>query len=146
MKLVRTMFRKLFDFGYKRSALEAVGFYLAWLLPVLVILNVVPFLVVRIYWEFQGIGNSLEKIFAFFYLLPSLSRLIGSLICIGLSLRIIQLKGLFGQPLPLPLGLSSGLVNLALGPVLGLIPVAWLTTRPSQREQNTSGTMKELRS
>jgi len=111
------MFKKLTEFGYKRTIWEAIGFYLAYL--------VLIFLTAAVAGAFLGAVLPAEKVLAY----SNLAGItIAFVMCLGLSGLILTKKKLnsFGYLLFVVL---SGILPLLIGALGGLIPVAFLTTR-----------------
>jgi len=116
------MFNNLTNFGYQRSAKEAVGFYIAYLVLFLfagVILTVVGALI-----------TSPNNPFEFGVLIGSIVASISSL---GVSFLILKEKKLLGNFGCILLFLLSGLLAFFVGGIVGLIPAAYLTTKPTNR-------------
>lgn len=108
------MFSKLTDFGVKRDTQQAVGFYLAYLVAIIVIAMIAAVLVAPIgggYLIGVRVGSNVA--------------VVGSLV---LSFLVLQKKNLLNDFKFLLIGLLAGLLAFFGGGVLGLIPVAYLTT------------------
>ena len=120
------MFKKLTDFAHKRTALEAIGFYLAYL--VLGILLGVLFAV--IFGILAGVTQ--EKAYDTGVLTGSVVALVFS---IGLPIMILQQKkqlNNFGYILLIAL---AGVLAVFAGCLAGLIPAAFLTTRTKKKSR-----------
>ena len=115
------MFKKLTEFSYKRTALEAVGFYLAWLVLLL--------LTGALAGVFIGSAVPPEK--ALSYSLIA-GQTLAFVMCPTLSGLILAQKKLYSFGYIL-LVILTGFVAL-LGAVCGLIPAAFLTTRKSAQK------------
>jgi len=113
------MFKNLTNFGYQRSAKEAFGFYLAYLVLVMIVSGV--------------LGGTLEVVmqnntldFGF-----RMGIVIAVIFSSGISFLILKEKRLLGNFGFILLALLSGLLTLFSGCLGGLIPAAYLTTRPA---------------
>ena len=110
------MFKDLFKLEKQRTAKEALGFYIACLL-----LSLLAFLL------FGGIiGGIIQSP----DLVLLLANLLAIIFCPWLSYQIISKKNLKGNILYIVLCISSGVGAYFTGTLLGLIPVAYLTTIP----------------
>lgn len=112
------MFKKLTDLSYQRNVTEAIGFYLAYsalgiIISVLLVV-VLSLATQQDSYEFGlRVGNIVAVIFA-----PGISFLI---------LKEKKLLHNFGFIL---IALSAGIIAFFIGLLGGLIPAAYLTTRP----------------
>ena len=113
------MFSSLFDLKLRRTALQAVGFYFAYLVLLMIV---------------GGIAGAISGILfgTGFQTGVKIGQCLAILACLGLSLRILQLKGIlsFGNVL---LALVAGLLAIIGGALLGLIPVSFLTVKPGSQ-------------
>ncbi|HPW89969.1 MAG TPA: hypothetical protein PLJ40_00930 [Paludibacteraceae bacterium] len=107
------MFKKLTDFGYQRTTKEAIGFYLAYLLMVMVVAGVLAAIL--------GVIVQSNDTFNLGVKIGTTVAIIASL---GISFWILKEKKLLS---------NFGLILLAvfIGGIGGLIPAAYLTTRPA---------------
>jgi len=117
------MFKKLTDFGYKRTALEAFGFYLAYF--VLIILAA----------AFAGgvMGVLLPEETALAYA-NSAGICIALIMTVGLAILVLYEKKLHKDFRYIALVLIIGFLALFTAALGGLIPVAFLTTRGSAKK------------
>jgi len=106
------MFKKLVDFDYKRTTKEALGFYLAYLL-----LNFVVGAV---------IGTLAQQDFSTSWTLGSYGAVVTQFI---LGILIIRNRNLYKNFVYIILVLLSVGLSYWGGGLLGLIPLAYLTTR-----------------
>ena len=108
------MFSKLFDLQFHRTALQALGFYIAYLL-LLIITSAVA-------------GGIVGLLGGGFEVGLKAGNLIAILVCLGLSFQILSAKKSisFGNVL---LALLAGILAIVGGGLLGLIPVSFLTTK-----------------
>ena len=114
------MFGRLSDFGHQRSAVQAIGFYLAYLVAGIVFLAVLG-----------GVAGAIIPGFGFDGGL-TLGTIGAVIISPVLSLLVMRAKGLLGHIGFLLLAVLSGGAAAIGGLILGLMFVAFLTTRPSQ--------------
>jgi hypothetical protein len=113
------MFEQITEFGYKRDLAQVVGFYIAYLVMGILAIFIVGALYVLI--------------------IPSttfetgvrLGTFAAIIICIVLSILIIQKKKLMSNLGYILLALIAGILAFIGGMLLGLIPVAYLTTLDS---------------
>ena len=114
------MFKNLVNFGYKRSGKEAVGFYITYLVVIILVsvLSAVLFGLITGSNDFSS-GTKIGNIIAI-------------IITLLLAFFILKSKNLFGNFLYLALALISGLLAFFGGGLLGLILVAYLSTRDSK--------------
>jgi hypothetical protein len=111
------MFSNLTDLKRKRTAKEAVGFYIAFLILLLVLVLALSYLDALVTGEknsnvFYNYGNAFAII-----------------ACLILSFLIIIKKKQTGNFFYLLLTIVSGVLAAFGGIIIGLIPVAYLTTR-----------------
>ena len=111
------MFKKLTEFNHKRTSKEALGFYLAYLL-LIVILSA---LIGGIFGLVIGEG-SIE-------LGMRLGGFVAVVVCLVISFMLLSKKNLMYNFGMLLLALLSGLLAFFGGGILGLIPVAYLSTK-----------------
>ena len=125
------MFKKISQFEYKRSVWEAVGFYIAYLL-VLFLIQIVMGVTIGLVIEndsthFLGIE------------LARLSSIVFVLICIFILYFVLRRKALLSFPKAIFWLLIVAIFSLLGGGLLGLLPIAYLTTKP-----NPLGNMPEV--
>jgi hypothetical protein len=115
------MFGHLTDFGYRRTFVEAIGFYLAYLVTGMIFSGILGMVagLVNASFGFDG-GLTLGATVA-----------IG--ICPVLVFMILRAKGLLGHLGFLLVGVLSVAGAIVGGLLLGLVFVAFLTTRPAVR-------------
>lgn len=115
------MFKDLFAFGKQRSRREAAGFYIFYLLLGVVITSVGLF--VGGGWSFQeGFAEDL-------WIGPYFFAMVFSLL---LAFLVLFKKNKLRNPWLLILALLSGVGAFLLGALVGLIPVAYLTTTEAE--------------
>jgi hypothetical protein len=113
------MFKELTNFGYQRSAKEAFGFYIAYLSSIMFFCGILGTIV-----EIT-VKNSIAYLIGL-----KIGIIIAVIVSIGLSFFILKEKKLFGNFGFILLALLSGLLALKIGGMGGLIPVAYLTSKP----------------
>lgn len=111
------MFNNLTDFSYKRSIKEAIGFYIA-------------------YWFSFGLMGFLLGLFMSFFIRNlsfesgmGVGTIMSMVLCPLLSFLIMKSKNLLGNFIYIILLILSSILAFFGGGLLGLIPVAFLTTR-----------------
>jgi len=102
-----------------RTAGEALLFYLIFLLVVVVLSAMVG-----------GLGALLGAAFSTVLLL---GNLLAVLFCVGLGVAMLRGKGHLGEPGYWGLIVLAGLLALFVGGFLGLVPLAFFSTRPNGR-------------
>ncbi len=112
------MFNRLTDLGYTRSGKESLGFYLAYLLVIIIIGTLAS----------AVFGNFVHPHHAF-YTGAKIGTLTAIIICITLSYLIIGQKKLTGKFSYILLTLLSGILAMIGGGILGLIVPAYLSTK-----------------
>ncbi|MEC7865298.1 MAG: hypothetical protein VYD02_00120 [Pseudomonadota bacterium] len=126
------MFKDLLLFEKERTPQEALGFYLAYLLLLLLLGGLLAFLIVP---------HDPSKTFAEeFQAGASVGWTTAVIFCLALSFMILYKKKKlqdFGLVL---IGISSGICAILLGGLLGLVPTAYLTTvKNYNNEEKESG-------
>ena len=119
------MFRRLTDLGYQRSLVEAIGFYLVYLILGIVVAAALgavagPLAVASGGSDFDG-GMLVGTIFAI-------------IACPVLSFAVLVKKGLLGHVGYVLVAVLSVAGAAVAGLIVGLIFVAFLTTRPAVRQ------------
>jgi len=121
------VFGQLFDFSYRRSAVQAIGFYVVYFLIGIAISAVVGMLAAGL----SGASGFEEG----FKVGSQVGNVVAVIFSLGLSIAILRAKGLFHNVLALVVLVFSGIGAAVLGLFLGLIFVAFLTTRPAAGEE-----------
>jgi hypothetical protein len=119
MKGCDNIFNNLTDLGYQRSTKEAIGFYIAYLFLIIIIGLLLVF----------GLSAIVQNNTYNFGLV--IGNIVAIVISLGVSLLILKEKRLLGNFGFVLLALLSGLLAIFLGGLGGLIPAAYLTTKPS---------------
>lgn len=107
------MFSKLTDYSYKRNAKEAVGFYIAY------------FLLIILFSWLTGVlfgGSDLQANW-------QLGTKVAVVISTGLSFILLFKKNLKSNFKYILLAILSGILAYYGGGLLGLVPVAYISTR-----------------
>jgi membrane-anchored glycerophosphoryl diester phosphodiesterase (GDPDase) len=115
------MFKNLFDFSYKRSKKEAFGFYIAYFVLGTVSVVLCSFLFALVMAGVAGVDITTRGL--------EIGVVLATVMCLVLSFLILSKKRLLNHFGLILLGLLSGLLSIFGGFILGLIPVAILTTR-----------------
>ena len=113
------MFKKLFEFGYTRSAVEAIGFYIVWLLLFVCAGGIVGAII-----GFVTASTSPETL----ALIMRSALLLVTVLTAVLGFKLLQKKRLFKSPLALILSAVGIVLTLFGGALFGLIPFAFITT------------------
>jgi hypothetical protein len=111
------MFKKLTEFTYKRNFKEAVGFYFAYLLLIMILSGTIA-----------GISSALINSTDYFEFGTRVGTVVGSISCIFLAFTILKGKNLLNNFFYLILALISGILPLFAGALLGLIIPAYFST------------------
>ena len=111
------MFKNLTKFEKKRTTNQAIGFYIAYLVATMLAAMIIAGL-------FGG-GSSNSNAFAIGVRVGSAAAI---LVSVGLAYMIIQARKLSGEFKFILIGLLAGVLAYFGGGLLGLIPVAYLTT------------------
>ena len=111
------MFKNLTDFSYKRTRKEALGFYLSYLLLIIIVGGLIGALAGLVIGE-----GSFEIGLRF-------GNIVAILTVLGLSFAILKKKNLLNNFGYILLALVSGILAFLGGGLLGLIPAAYLTTK-----------------
>ncbi len=114
------MFSNLTDFSYKRTSLQAFGFYITYLVLVMIFSAAAAVLVSMVVNEDAGTFSNGVRLGTFVAIIFS----------IGISFVILREKRLTGFGYNL-LAITAGALALLGGGVLGLIIPAIFTTKPS---------------
>lgn len=109
------MFKNLTNFAHKRNGWEVLGFYLAYLLLIIVVALLLGAAVALLDFDTE-VAFRLGNAFAI-------------IICLVLSFMVLKQKKLTGNFGLILVALLSGVLAFIGGGILGLIPVAFLTTR-----------------
>ncbi len=111
------MFKKLVDFSYKRNLAESIGFYIVYLLAILITAVTCAFLVSVF------TGNSS------FFLGAVIGKIIALLITIVIGSTVIYKKKLSKNIFYIFLVILSAILSYYTGAIIGLGLIAYLTTR-----------------
>jgi hypothetical protein len=114
------MFQRLGDFGMKRTALQAVGFYIVYLVLILVIVELLAVALSVV----SGVPDSGAYQFG-----VGVGAIGAACVCAFLSYRILNDKRLLKNFSSIVYLIATAALALLGGGVIGLILVAFLTTR-----------------
>lgn len=125
------MFHNLSDLSYKRSFVQAIGFYIFFLIFFLIC---GIYLVGIIGFAFKVMrANPINKIHA-----RTLGHLVAMFACPILSFTLLHKKNQLTNPIMVFIAILSGLLTFFGGAALGLLPTAFLTTRqPNIKDTQT---------
>ena len=112
------MFNKLTDFGHERTGKEALGFYLAYLVFIIILGALVGGTSAVMVHHDEGAYDLGVRVGA----------VVAVIVSVTLPLLILRAKKIFSFG-GLLLVLLSGLLALFIGGIGGLIPAAYLTTK-----------------
>jgi hypothetical protein len=121
------MFSYLIDFSYKRTIRQAIGFYIVYFLAVIVISGLVSYSVLNN----QVFFSQEDAIRA--------GRQIGSKVAVAvillLAILILNAKKFIGDPRFIAIGIGAVVLAYIGGGLLGLIPLAYLTTQEKKHHK-----------
>jgi hypothetical protein len=118
------MFSNLTNYAYKRSPLQALGFYIAYLILIILVGGVLG-----------GIAGLLfeENSFAISLRLGVITAIIT---CLALAILVVSKKNQWSNFLAIFLIVLSPFLAFLLGGIGGLLPVSYLTTLEKKAVQN----------
>jgi len=119
------------NFSYKRSPLQAFGFYLAYLLLGGLLGGIISGILTSVIISITN-PSQLSSFQSGFKLGAYIGQIVGIIYCGTVSFLIIQKKMLFKHFGALLLALTSILLAMIGGAILGLIPTAILSTFEKQ--------------
>lgn len=135
------MFQELFDYAYERSGKQAFGFYLFYLLIAFVLLMIlgpligpetIPEAELAVMLDtLQNAGEMDDRLATYIQGLSFISAIISVSFGTGLTLAIVLKKQIFKNIKMLVIVIGAVLLCYFFGPLIGFIPIAWLTTKPS---------------
>jgi hypothetical protein len=123
------MFQHLTDFAYQRTKKQAFGFYIAYFALIVAIGGLIGFFIAAISPSQKDTGGT---IFSVVYSLTILAPFL-------LALTVAFSKRIYTQVFVVLLIVLSGVFGSIAGAMLGLIPVAYLTTRENKNNGTTKG-------
>jgi len=106
------MFKKLTDFSYKRTTQQAIGFYIAYFVATILVAMILSGIFASDFSGGAKIGSQLAIV-----------------VSLVLGFYVIQQKKLTKNFNYILLVILAGVLSLFGGALLGLIPVAYLTTK-----------------
>ncbi|MFA9288696.1 MAG: hypothetical protein ACEQSA_02350 [Weeksellaceae bacterium] len=111
------MFKELGNLALKRTTQQAVGFYIVYLIGIALVAMVIA----GGYAVVTGSDS--------YNLGVQIGSIVAIVACLGLSFQILKLKKLTGNTKLLMVAIGSAILAYLGGGLLGLIAVAYLTTR-----------------
>lgn len=123
------MFQKSFDFGYQRNFKEALGFYITYLFLTILLTGPIGGMI-RTF-----IGSEGSILSATLFAMRMGTLIAGVITSLILSFLILKEKNLLSDFKYIGIGLISGILALLGGGLLGLLPVAFLTTLEKKPEE-----------
>lgn len=135
------MFKNLFDFSVQRTGGQAFGFYCFYMFIIVVTVMIIgPMLdpgnlsdqeLAREIENFQKTQQISDELAAYMRDISFFSSLITLAFGAAISVLIAMKKGIFREVKTLLTILGTILLCYFLGPIIGFIPMAWLTTQPA---------------
>lgn len=114
------MFKNLLDLTYHRNTKEAFGFYIAYLLFIMILGGLL-----------SGLAASILRMFDGYRVGVFVGVLIAVITSAGLAFLVLKEKKLLKNRKYIMLVIAAGILGLLFGGILGLIPAAYFTTRKS---------------
>lgn len=111
------MFKHLFDLGHPRTAVQAVGFYIAYLVLLVLVAALIG-----------GIAGMLIPNLSSFAAGARVGAVVAIIACVIIALLILKRKKLLGNFGLILLAVLTGFLAMVGGGLLGLIVPAYLTT------------------
>jgi drug/metabolite transporter (DMT)-like permease len=121
------MFQHLTDFAYQRTKKQALGFYIAYLALIIAIGGLLGIFI-------QETSPSQKDTSVTLYYTGSLLAILASLL---LAITVAVSKRIYTQVSVILMIILSGVFGSIAGGMLGLIPVAYLTTRENKNKGTT---------
>ena len=113
------MFKNLFNFSYRRTPLEALGFYIAYMVFIIAVIFFVGGLL--------GLQIGTSENFSPLAIIPGV--LFAAISCLVLSFMILVKKKLTGNVFYVILAVISGILGILIAGSIGLIITSFLATR-----------------
>lgn len=113
------MFQKLTDFGFQRTPKQALGFYIAWFVILVLFGAIVGGVVGMLSGDSQEVFQQGLKV----------GTSLSVICCLVLATLVVRAKKLLNSFTYIILILVAGALALFGGALLGLIPVAYITTK-----------------
>jgi drug/metabolite transporter (DMT)-like permease len=127
------MFQHLTDFAYQRTKKQALGFYIAYLALIIAIGGLLGIFI-------QATSPSQKDMSGTLYYTGSLLAILAPFL---LALTVAVSKRIYTQVSVILVIILSGVFGSVAGGMLGLIPVAYLTTRENKNKGTTQGEEQE---
>jgi hypothetical protein len=115
------MFAHLFEYGFQRTGMQALGFYIAHLILLILLAGMIG--------GFTALGYGANGFEEGKMIGERTGTIVAVIASMTLSFVVIWKKHLW-RPVPIAFALLSGLLGFVGGGILGLIPVACITTIP----------------
>ncbi len=126
------MFKNIANFSYRRNGKEAFGFYLAYLFFTMLLGGLAGGIYEIIHRSSIRSLNFKEGFVEGFKAGIPIGHLASVLFLIVLSIIILKQKRLLRHYGFLVLAIGSGIATILIGSIVGLIPLAFLTTRENK--------------
>ncbi len=123
------MFQHLTDFAYQRTKKQALGFYIGYLALIMVIGGVIGIFIQATSPSQKDTGSTIH----------SVASLLAILAPFLLALTVAVAKRIYTQVFVVFMIILSGVFGSIAGGMLGLIPVAYLTTREKKNNDIPKG-------
>ena len=127
------MFQHLTDFAYQRTKKQALGFYIAYLALIMVIGGMIGIFIQATSPSQKDTGSTIHSVVS----------LLAILAPILLALTVAVAKRIYTQVFVVFMIILSGVFGSIAGGILGLIPVAYLTTREKKNNDIPKGEGQE---
>ncbi len=120
------MFKNLFDLSIKRTGIEILGFYLFYSIAGSIVVGFVCGILIFVLYPQAVISNDIQRLAILF------GSVAAVLFSVGLSLAIIASKRIFNSFKAVLLTIFAVILSGLFGALIGMIPVAYLTSFDSQ--------------
>lgn len=131
--ILENMFKELFNLSYKRTKLQAFGFYIVWTLIFMLIAGLVNALVIVLFTPYMP-KNYVEGLKTANITAKYVVPICALVLTTSLSAAIIHTKRIFSVA-TLLLAVASVLITPLFGAFLGMIPLVALTTFDNKAEK-----------
>jgi hypothetical protein len=124
------MFVNLTDFGFRRTRKQAIGFYIVYLVVSMVLSSVVSYFVLNnqvFYSEEEAFTAGVE-----------VGSRVAIVVVLVLAALVLNGKKLITNPKSIVIGFIGVGLAFVGGGLLGLIPVAYLTTQEKMHKENNT--------
>lgn len=128
------MFKKLDDFSYKRTGLEAFGFYIVATIIGIIIGAMTNVLAVKFLGTTNGLNTFKEQFDASYKVAVNVVPVIAFIYATIFAVLIIKAKNIYKNIWAMLLAILTILATPLIGAILGMIPMAILTTFQNNAE------------